>query len=112
MNESTAGQRRAWGTVVLLLLILLGVAANILLTLKLRGQIRSFQQVQLRRPDLSRAAIPTRLILEDPACAQKLLTVMNVTNVRVLTDGAKSPPLDAQSSAADNESAPGTLCDR
>ncbi|MBN1489891.1 MAG: hypothetical protein JXA69_08240 [Phycisphaerae bacterium] len=30
------------------------------------------------------SAIPVRLILENPACAGKLLRVMNVTNVRVL----------------------------
>lgn len=29
-------------------------------------------------------AIPTKLILEDPACADKLIQAMNVTGVRVL----------------------------
>lgn len=30
-------------------------------------------------------AIPTKLILEDPACAEKLIRAMNVTNVRVIS---------------------------
>lgn len=30
-------------------------------------------------------AIPTRLILEDPQCAEKLLRAMNVTGVRILS---------------------------
>jgi hypothetical protein len=30
-------------------------------------------------------AVPTRLILEDPQCADKLLRAMNVTKVRILS---------------------------
>jgi hypothetical protein len=33
-------------------------------------------------------AIPTRLILEDPECADKLLRVMNVTRVRIMSGRA------------------------
>lgn len=51
MSESTDGQHQPWGMVVLLCLILLGVAATILLTLELRGQIGAYS-----RPDQS---IPT-----------------------------------------------------
>lgn len=76
------------------LLILLGSAANILLTLELREQVRSVQQAGPKRSDSSCAAIPPRLILEDPACAQKLLTVINVTNFRVLTNASQLPDLD------------------
>ncbi|MCK4342073.1 MAG: hypothetical protein KAY37_10165 [Phycisphaerae bacterium] len=34
------------------------------------------------------------LIHDDPACANKLLQVMNVTNVHILPKGSKLPPLD------------------
>lgn len=94
MNGSMSNQHRAWGTVAALLLILAGLAANILLTLTLREQIKGIQQAPSRRSDLPCAAIPTRLILEDPACAQKLLTVMNVTNFRILTNASQPPDLD------------------
>jgi hypothetical protein len=85
---------RAWKTAALLLLILFGVAANVVVTLKLSEQVRSIQQAQPQRPGLPCPAIPTRLILEDPECAQKLLMVMNVTNVRVLANGSQLPDLD------------------
>ena len=46
----------------------------------------------LKAPDSDRqaaptprcTAIPVKLILEDPECADKLLKAMNVTNVRVI----------------------------
>ena len=79
---------------VLLFLILLGSAANILLTLELRRHVASFPPVKQQRSDLPCAAIPTRLILEDPECAQKLLTVMNVTNVRVVSNLSRFRGLD------------------
>jgi hypothetical protein len=91
-------QHRAWGIVALLLVILV-VIANTMLVLDLRARIASLQQAQPHRPDLPRAAIPTQLILEDPACAQKLLTVINVTNVRILTDASQLPGLDDQITA-------------
>ena len=84
----------AWATMIMLLLILLGEAGNTLLMLSLRDQLTILQQTQLRRPDLPCAAIPTRLILDDPACAQKLLAAMNVTNVRILTNISQLPGLD------------------
>jgi hypothetical protein len=87
-------QHQAWGVVLLLLLVFIGVTANFLLTLTLREQVKGIQQAPSRRPGLPCAAIPTRLILEDPACAQKLLTAMNVTNFRVLTNASQLSGLD------------------
>ena len=40
-----------------------------------------------------------RLIHEDPACANKLLHVMNVTNVHILPKGSRLPPLDNETAA-------------
>ena len=62
---------------VLLVLVLIGVAADILLTLRTQPASRA-------RPSLPCAAIPTRYILQYPDCADRLLRAMNVTNVRIL----------------------------
>lgn len=78
----------------LLFLILLGSAANILLTLELRRHATSFQPVKQQRSNPPCTAIPTKLILEDPECAQKLLTVMNVTNFRILANASGLRGLD------------------
>ena len=101
MSESTNDQHRPWGMVVLLCLILLGVAANILLTLELREQVGSVQQAGPKRSDLPCSAIPTRLILENPACAQELLTAMNVTHVRVLAGSSEARSSQPRTSAQD-----------
>ena len=60
------------------ILILIGVTTNTVTTLKLTSELKRVPPCSLRC-----AAVPTRLILEDPACAQKLLAAMNVTNVRI-----------------------------
>ena len=62
---------------VLLGLILVGVVGNIVLTLREKPTTPT-------RPALPCQAIPTRYILEYPDCADKLLQVMNVTNVKIL----------------------------
>ncbi len=71
-----------WSIAVLILilsvLILVGVVANMVTTLKLASGLSGAPP-----RSLPCAAVPTRLILEDPVCAQKLLDAMNVTNVRI-----------------------------
>ena len=62
---------------VLLVLILVGVVVNIVLTIGEKPSLPT-------RPALPCQAIPTRYILEYPECADKLLQVMNVTNVKIL----------------------------
>ena len=65
-------------------LILVGVVIDIGLTLRLSARLDT-RQTQLEAcPSLPCAAIPTQLVLEDPACAEKLVRAMNVTNVRVV----------------------------
>jgi hypothetical protein len=78
----------------MLLLVLLGSVANILFTLQLREQVRSFREVKQRSSELPCAAIPTRFILDDPVCAQKLLTAMNVTHFKILSNASQLPDLD------------------
>ena len=64
--------------VVLLILILMGVAANIITT------IRTVPCTSVKQ-SLPCTAIPTQYVLEYPECADKLLRAMNVTNVRILS---------------------------
>ena len=61
-------------------LMLIGVMANTAMLLNLGDRC---SPTRTAAPTLPCSAIPTRLVLEDPACAQKLLESMNVTNVRV-----------------------------
>ena len=70
------------GTVAALLLALIALSlANLAMALWILHQDR--QPVSLSPTALSCQAIPTRLILEDPECADKLLRVMNETRVRI-----------------------------
>ena len=68
--------KKATLAIVLLWIVLVGVAANLGMTLKCRSK-------QEAGPSLPCAAIPTRFVMEHPDCADKLLMSMNVTNVRV-----------------------------
>ena len=70
-------QKTAVVIMILLSLILIGVAANIIIT------IRTVPGTPVKT-SLPCAAIPTRYVLEYPECADKLLRAMNVTNVRIL----------------------------
>lgn len=64
----------------LLVFILLGMVGNLLMTM----QIMSRLALEDVRHPLPCPAIPTRFVLEEPACAQRLLEAMNVTNVRIV----------------------------
>ena len=73
--------------VILLVLILAGVIADVLLQLR-------HEPNQAAKPALACQAIPTRYILEYPDCADKLLRVMNVSNVRIVP-GKTAPNSDS-----------------
>lgn len=67
-----------------MLLILIGVVINMALTIRLSVEVKvKIAEVQQDK-SLPCAAIPTRYILQEPECADKLLRAMNVTNVRVV----------------------------
>jgi len=64
-------------------LLAVSLVINLMLALVLLHRVETPPvTTEVARP-LSCAAIPTKLILEDPECADKLLRTMNVTNVRV-----------------------------
>ena len=78
----------ALGAAAFTLLILM--AANALVLVKITKTLEALPSQQTGK-SLPCRAIPTRFILEDPGCAQKLLAAMNVTNIRVSTLPAGLP---------------------
>jgi hypothetical protein len=75
----------------LVILFLILIAANAVVLVKIANTLDRPSGKRQTRPSLPCPAIPTRLILEDPACAQKLLEVMNVTDVRIRAGGTALP---------------------
>ena len=57
--------------------------------------------VRLRTNDRPCLAIPTRFILEEPECAEKLVRAANVTNVKILSQATveSRPEKEARSSS-------------
>ena len=68
---------------ILQVLILIGLVTDLALTWRLATKADEPAQTYRTANALPCAAIPTRLILENPACAQALLESMNVSNVRI-----------------------------
>lgn len=73
-----------WLGLVILSVLILNVFYTIRLSTELKIKIAEVQ----RDKSLPCAAIPTRYILQEPECANKLLRAMNVTNVRVVARDA------------------------
>ena len=64
--------------------LLVVVVVDLVVTMRLAVDIRASAARVCKQPALPCGAIPTRFVLEEPECADKLLKSMNVTNVRVL----------------------------
>lgn len=88
MNETEVSNRGNRGRQVLTGLLLLAIVANLLLTLALHREVTQLGQMAPARPDLPRAAIPTRLVVQEPVCTQVLIEAMNITNVWVLANAS------------------------
>ena len=84
---------------VLAVVILLAIAANVLMTVKLRELVSKPPVCPEPRRSLPCEAIPIRLIHEAPACVNTLLQAMNVTNVRVLANVSQMLPPDRKTAA-------------
>lgn len=80
----TRDQRCSPRLLVGLALLSLLVLGNLLLTARLFAHIERTCLHADQKRSLPCSAIPTRFVLDDPECADKLLRAMNVTNVRVL----------------------------
>jgi len=72
-------------TYLLVVCILVIVIANVMITIRLSVDMRALATRDLTPPPLPCGAVPTRFVMEEPECADKLLRFMNVTNVRVLS---------------------------
>ena len=72
-----------WSLAALLLLILIALLGTWMQLLSLNQDVTRLLEEDVPKDRLPCAAIPTRLVLDSPECAQKLLDSMNVVNVRV-----------------------------
>ena len=81
---------------VCLIVIVLGLLLNTLLLTRVSMQMAELRESNDKRSDLPCAAIPTRFVLDEPECADKLLRVMNVTNVRILPRGSSVPRMNEE----------------
>ena len=68
---------------LLMVCLLVAVVVDLVVTMRLAVDIRASAAQVCKQP-----AIPTRFVLEEPECADKLLKSMNVTDVRVLSSRA------------------------
>ena len=70
--------------VALILCIFILVAINMLITVRLLFNSQESRVFSKTREPLPCKAVPTRFVIEEPECANKLLRSMNVTNVHIL----------------------------
>lgn len=68
------------GPVILMVCVLVLLVVNLFITTRL---FESPLMLRARDP-LPCRAVPTRFVMEEPECANKLLRSMNITNVRIL----------------------------
>ena len=69
---------------VLAVCIFVIVTANLFVAIRISKDTRKLQLLPQRRQSLPCGAIPTRYVIEEPVCANKLLTAMNITNVHIV----------------------------
>ncbi len=91
MMRMRQGPAAQWIVPALLLLILLGLVANIVVLHKVITMTETPAIHHARQGVLTCEAIPVRLVREDPACANKLLETMNITNLQFLPEGSPLP---------------------
>ncbi len=68
---------------ILQVLILIGLVVDLALTWRLTTSVDEPDERYRATNALPCPAVPTRLILDNPTCAQALLESMNVSNVRI-----------------------------
>ncbi len=97
--SATTHAIRTRAVIVIAALMLLAAMANVLMTVRLAACSDARPVCPEPPRYLPCGALPLRLIHDDPACANTLLHVMNVTNVHILPKGSKLPPLDNETAA-------------
>lgn len=71
--------------VVMMSCVLVLLTVNLFMTSTLFLNVKESPSTVHARDPLPCGAIPTRFVMEEPECADKLLRSMNVTNVRILS---------------------------
>jgi hypothetical protein len=84
MRSDRLLRMRRWALPALLSLILVALLANCWLLVRVDQQLAHIIEEDIPRKSLPCAAIPTRFVLEEPGCAQRLLEFMNVSKVRIV----------------------------
>ena len=92
-------------TFALAVLLFISMLANLVLALVLFHRAGAPAAISQARPPFPCQAIPIKLILEDPACADKLLRAMNVSNVHILPGGLPPTGLPEQTENRSESSA-------
>lgn len=82
--------------IVMVGLLILLVAADLLLTIRLFDQSEQMCRRAEAQDTLPCPAIPTQFVLDEPLCADKLLRAMNVTSVRILPRGSSVLQMDEE----------------
>jgi len=70
---------------LLMVCILVLVIINLTMTIRLAVDTRMSAVRVVKQPLVPCGAIPTRFMMEEPECAERLLRSMNVTNVHVVS---------------------------
>jgi len=86
----------AWVLILVFSVLTLEVALNVQLTMELAQRIDALPKQPIFQPNLPCSSIPTRFVLAEPVCAQKLIESMNVTNVRVVSRQAFQAEMERQ----------------
>jgi len=88
-----SNRKMTW--LMILVICIVGLlVANVLVVAKLALGLERLKSCQHRRESLPCQAVPTRFVIEEPECANKLLRSMNVTNVRIFPVDALDSPLN------------------
>lgn len=70
--------------VILMVCVLVLLAVNLFITARLFLDAKESPLMLRAREPLPCRAVPTRFVMEEPECANKLLRSMNITNVHIL----------------------------
>jgi hypothetical protein len=96
MTSSERIRLSCWVLILVFSVLTLAVALNVQLTMELADKIDALPEQTVFKPSLPCGAIPTRFVLDEPVCAQKLIESMNVTNVRILSREAAKAEMERQ----------------
>ncbi len=76
-------RKMTWQMILVICIVGL-LVTNVLVIAKLALGLERLESCQHSRESLPCQAVPTRFVIEEPECTDKLLRSMNVTTVRIL----------------------------